>query len=150
MIRPVLACCLFVTGACSMHLRAGSSAGSASGASGAAEPARPARSPRSHGKVVSASFHKSGSIRGKLDWQGRSGQLCRAAAPFKFVGMAKLAGTAQVTPSGASATGHAEASGNRKIGRLEGRAKTRFLGSTKPSDLPIFRRKNRDPRRAVP
>jgi hypothetical protein len=97
-------------------MRAGASAGSASSASGAAEPARPARSHESRGKGGSVSFHKSGSIRGKIAWQGRSGQLCRAAAPFRFVGMAKLAGTAQVTPSGASATGHAEASGKTSGG----------------------------------
>jgi hypothetical protein len=100
-------------------MRAESSAGSASNASGTAEPAKPAHgSHESHGKGkgVSVSFHKSGSISGKLDWQGRSGQLCRAAAPFKFVGMAKLAGSAQVTPRGASATGHAEASGKTSGG----------------------------------
>ena len=97
-------------------MRAESSAGSASNGSGTAEAAKPARSHKSHGKGVSVSFHKSGSISGKIDWQGRSGQLCRAAAPFKFVGMAKLAGSAQVTPSGATATGHAEASGKTSGG----------------------------------
>jgi hypothetical protein len=116
MIRPVLACCLLITSACSMQMRAESRAGSASNGSGTAETAKPARPHKSHGKGVSASFHKSGSISGKIDWQGRSGQLCRAAAPFKFVGMAKLAGSAQVTPSGASATGHAEASGKTSGG----------------------------------
>ena len=99
-----------------MQMRAESRAGSASNASGTAEPAKPPRPHKSHGKGVSVSFHKSGSISGKIDWQGRSGQLCRAAAPFKFVGMAKLAGSAQVTPSGASATGHAEASGKTSGG----------------------------------
>jgi hypothetical protein len=100
-----------------MQMRAESSAGSGSSASGAAaEPVKPARSHESHGKGVSVGFHKSGSISGKIDWQGRSGQLCRAAAPFKLVGTAKLAGSAQVTPSGATATGHAEASGKASGG----------------------------------
>jgi hypothetical protein len=97
-------------------MRAQSSAGSAASASSAAEPAKPARRHRSRGKGVSVSFHESGSISGKLAWQGRSGQLCRAATPFKFVGTAKLAGSAQVTPRGASATGHAEASGKTSGG----------------------------------
>jgi hypothetical protein len=99
-----------------MQMRAESHGGSASNASGTAEAAKPARPHKSHGKGVSVSFHKSGSISGKIDWQGRSGRLCRAAAPFKFVGMAKLAGSAQLTPSGASATGHAEASGKTSGG----------------------------------
>lgn len=97
-------------------MRAESSAGSASNAGGTARPAKPAHSHESHGRGVSVSFHESGSISGKIDWQGRSGQLCRAAAPFKFVGMAKLAGSAQVTPSGASATDHAEATGKTSGG----------------------------------
>ena len=96
---------------------------SGSGASAAAAPAsKPAKSEshKSSGKGVSISFHESGKvsgkISGKIDWQGRSGSLCRAVTPFKFVGMAKLAGSAQVTPSGATATGHAEASGKSSGG----------------------------------
>lgn len=96
-------------------MRAESSASNASTASNASGAVAAPKSGapdggKPHGKRVSVSFHKSGSIHGKIDWQGRSGQLCRAAAPFKFVGMAKLAGSAQLTPSGATATGHAEAS----------------------------------------
>jgi hypothetical protein len=88
---------------------------------GAAEPAR-ARKPHKSGagKGVSVSFHKSGSISGKLNWQGRSGQLCRASAPFKFVGLAKFHGTAQVTPSGVQASGSGSASGKTSGGSSAG------------------------------
>lgn len=95
---------------------------SGSGASAAAPASKPAKSGhhKPSGKGVSVSFHESGKISGKvsgkIDWQGRSGSLCRAVTPFKFVGMAKLAGSAQVSPSGASATGHAEASGKSSGG----------------------------------
>lgn len=66
---------------------------------------------KTKGHSVSWSAHKEGSISGKIDWHGRSGQLCRATTPFKFVGTAKLAGTAQLTPSGVTTTGSAQASG---------------------------------------
>lgn len=127
MNRPSLAWCWLggalaplLASACSFQMQAQSSG------SGAAAPAAPAPKPakaeghKSGGKGVSVSFHESGKVSGKvsgkLDWQGRSGSLCRAVTPFKFVGMAKLAGSAQVSPSGATATGHAEASGKTSGG----------------------------------
>lgn len=117
MNRSFLAGCLLLSSGCSLQMHAQTSAGTApaGGSAKAAEPAEP-REKKPRGKGFSASFHKSGSISGKIDWQGRSGRLCRATTPFKFVGMAKLAGSAQVTPSGASATGHAEASGKTSGG----------------------------------
>jgi hypothetical protein len=131
MNRPSLAWCWLgsalaplLTSACSFQMQAQSSG------SGASAPATPAAKPakaaghKSRGKGVSVSFHESGKISGKvsgkIDWQGRSGSLCRAVSPFKFVGMAKLAGSAQVSPSGASATGHAEASGKSSGGVSSG------------------------------
>ncbi len=74
---------------------------------------------RPHGKTWSASFHKSGSVSAKFDWQGRSGQLCRATAPFKFVGTAKASGSAQLNPNGTvTATGNAQASGKTSGGSV--------------------------------
>lgn len=72
-----------------------------------------------HGKTWSASYHESGSVSARLDWQGRSGQLCRAAVPFRFVGMAKASGSAHLKPNGTiTATGNAEASGKTSGGSV--------------------------------
>lgn len=117
MNRSLLSLFVLATGACSFQMQARTS-GSGSGSSAAA--AEPTRRPSKHhrgGKRVSVSFHESGSIHGKLDWQGRSGQLCRSSAPFKFVGLAKLHGSAKVTPSGVESSGSASASGKASGGR---------------------------------
>ena len=87
---------------------------------GNAEPPRESKPHKGGGKSVSASFHKSGSISGKIDWQGRSGQLCRATAPFKFVGLAKFHGNAQLTPSGVQTSGSGTASGKTSGGGSTG------------------------------
>jgi hypothetical protein len=106
-----------------MQMRAESSgngsAASASSSQASAEPAAP--EPKEHdGKSkshgVSWSMHKEGKVSGKVEWHGRSGQLCRSVAPFKFHGTAKLAGTAQLTPSGVTTTGTAQASGKTSGG----------------------------------
>lgn len=110
--------------ACSMHMQARSSASGSGEGSGnaashaAAEPKpEPPQKKSSGGKSWSASFHESGSVSAKIDWQGRSGRVCRAAAPFKFVGTARASGSAQLTPQGASATGKGEASGKTSGGQ---------------------------------
>jgi PA14 domain len=119
MHRPILALSLVVTSACSFQMRA---RGAANGAEPVATPAPAPEPPSSgsgkgHGKTWSASFHKSGSV--KFDWQGRSGQLCRASAPFKFVGMAKASGSAQLNPNGTvTANGTAQASGKTSGGSV--------------------------------
>lgn len=82
----------------------------AGGGAGAAEPA-PEPKARRGGKTYRASFKKSGSVHAELDWQGRSGRLCRAVAPFEFVGTAKLAGTARLKNGQFQAKGKGEASG---------------------------------------
>jgi hypothetical protein len=64
--------------------------------------------------------HKHGSVSGKVEWHGRSGQLCRPITPFKFVGTAKLAGTAKLTPSGVTASGTSQASGKTSGGAASG------------------------------
>jgi len=94
-----------------MHAQT-SGSGSGAGTSTAATetPRKPAKHHRG-GKRVSVSFHESGSIHGKIDWQGRSGQLCRATTPFKFVGLAKFRGAAELTPNGVEANGSGSASG---------------------------------------
>jgi PA14 domain len=120
MKRPLLAFSLLATGACSFHMQAQSS-GSGSSAAAASPAAAPvAHTPKGKGHGVSVSFHKSGSISGKLDWQGRSGRLCRATTPFKFVGLAKFHGTAQLTPSGVKANGEGQASGKSSGGSSAG------------------------------
>lgn len=97
-------------------MHAASNASGTGTGTAAPPPAPPAKPSGGKTHSVSVSFHKHASISGKIDWQGRSGHLCRSATPFKFVGMAKLAGTAQLTPSGATASGHAEASGKTSGG----------------------------------
>ena len=96
-------------------------------ANGSATPtATPAQAPESpsvdskgHSKSWSASVHESGSVRAKFDWQGRSGQLCRATTPFKFVGMAKASGNAHLNPNGTvAATGASQASGKTSGGSV--------------------------------
>ena len=120
MHRPLLALSLVVTSACSFQMRAGGAAnGTGTGAAANPTPAPepPHNSGKGHGKTWSASFHKSGSI--KFDWEGRSGQLCRATTPFKFVGMAKASGSAQLNPNGTvTASGTAEASGKTSGGSV--------------------------------
>jgi PA14 domain len=120
MKRSALVGCLLFSTACQVQMRAESSLGG-SGSSTSSSPAKPASKPKAsshagHGRGVSVSFHKEGSISGKLDWQGRSGNLCRAVSPFKFVGTAQLAGTARLTPSGIKASGNADASGTTSGG----------------------------------
>lgn len=95
--------------ACNIQMHAESSLnGSGSGNSAApAEPKRPSKPKKpsaSNGHGVSASWHESGKISGHVEWHGRSGQLCRAIAPFKFVGTAHLAGTARLNPDGSWTT----------------------------------------------
>lgn len=102
-----------------------SGSGSGASTSESAETQRPReREPKRDGKSrgvgFSTSFHESGKISAKIDWQGRSGRLCRAAAPFRFVGVAKASGSAQLTPSGVSAHGKAEASGKSSGGSGSG------------------------------
>jgi PA14 domain len=94
--------------------------GASTTAAAAPEPKVEKSAHKSHGKGVSVSFHKSGSISGKIDWQGRSGQLCRATTPFKFVGLAKFHGKAELTPSGVQASGSGSASGKTSGGALAG------------------------------
>jgi len=115
MKRKALFGCVLALGACKAQLQAEARSGSGDGA--AAQPAEPvAKEPKvdddkSEGRSVSVGFHKEGKVSVKIDWQGRSGQLCRASSPYKFVGLAKLAGTAQLTATGLTGAGHAEASG---------------------------------------
>ncbi len=125
MLRSLLGLSVLALSACSVQMRAESSgngsAASASEGSGEAAASEPKpQGGKSKGHSVSWSAHKEGSISGKIDWHGRSGQLCRAAAPFKFVGAAKLAGTAQLTPSGVTTTGSAQASGKTTGGGSAG------------------------------
>jgi hypothetical protein len=96
-----------------------------SGSGSSAAAATPAPAPKKHhsagkGHGVSVSFHESGSIHAKLDWQGRSGRLCRATTPFKFVGLAKFHGTAELTPSGVKTSGEGHASGKTSGGSSAG------------------------------
>ncbi len=100
-------------------MRAGGAANGtgAAAATPAPAPEPPSHSGKGHGKTWSASFHKSGSI--KFDWEGRSGQLCRATTPFKFVGTAKASGSAQLNPNGTvTANGTAQASGKTSGGSV--------------------------------
>ncbi|MES1188616.1 MAG: PA14 domain-containing protein [Myxococcales bacterium] len=120
MKRPLFLLSLLATGACSFQMRAGAGANGAAAPASAPEPKHESKSRSGKGKSVSVSFHKSGSISGKLDWQGRSGQLCRASTPFKFVGLAKFHGTAQLTPSGVQANGSGTASGKTSGGTAPG------------------------------
>lgn len=102
-------------------MRAGAAGSGAAAPAVTPAPAPEPPSPKSkgHGKTWSATFHKSGSISAKFDWQGRSGQLCRATTPFKFVGMAKASGSAQLNPNGTvTATGTAQASGKTSGGSV--------------------------------
>jgi hypothetical protein len=119
MKRAVLACSVLLSAACSFQMQAKSSA--AGSGSSASEPgsARPHKhKPRKGGKTYRASFHESGSVHAEIDWQGRSGRLCRAVTPFKFVGTAKLAGTAQLKDGKLSAQGRADASGKATGGEV--------------------------------
>jgi PA14 domain len=118
MKRRLLGFSVLLTSACSFQMHSGPSYGGTSTA--APEPKVEKSAHKSHGKGVSVSFHKSGSISGKIDWQGRSGQLCRATTPFKFVGLAKFHGTAQLTPSGVQASGTGSASGKTSGGASAG------------------------------
>ena len=142
MKRPLLTLSLLATGACSFHMEAKSSGSGSGSASGASTPA-PAPAPKKHhsagkGHGVSVSFHKSGSISGKIDWQGRSGRLCRATTPFKFVGLAKFHGTAQLTPSGATASGTGQASGKTSGGTSSGDCEApRTPVPTPPPAVPV-------------
>jgi hypothetical protein len=110
MKRSAWCLALLATGACSYQMKAQSGA---SGTEPSSATPPEASEPPKHGggKSFSASFHKEGSVSAHIDWQGRSGRLCRATAPFKFVGTAKLAGTAKLTPSGVTTTGSAHAAG---------------------------------------
>lgn len=119
MQRAKLAFTVLALTACNVQMRAQASSGSGASGASAPEPKKPEKhrdkaDGKSHSVGFSTSFHESGSV--KIDWQGRSGNLCRAAAPYKFVGMAKASGSAKVGPSGASATGKAEASGKSSGG----------------------------------
>src|SRR5262245_10563733 len=115
MKRPALFLALLATGACSYQMKAQSGAGSTE-ATSASEPAPSEKPKHGGGKSFSASFHKEGSVSMHVNWQGRSGRLCRSTAPFKFVGTAQLAGTAKLTPSGVTTSGTAHASGKTSGG----------------------------------
>lgn len=114
--------CALSASACNVQMHAESSLnGSGSGTStAAAEPKHKSthkKTSKSHGHSVSASWHDSGSISGHVEWHGRSGQLCRAIAPFRFVGTAHLAGTAHLNPDGSWTTsGNAQSSGKTSGG----------------------------------
>lgn len=121
-------CCLIGASACNVQMHAESSlngSGSGSGAN-AAKPEPVAKPKKEHhadgkGHGASWSFHESGKISGHVEWHGRSGRLCRATAPFQFVGTAKLAGSAHLNPNGTvSATGSAQASGKTTGGGATG------------------------------
>jgi hypothetical protein len=118
MKRSVLFLALLATGACSFQMKA-QSAGSGTSTGNASSP-EPSEKLESQGSgkahTFSASFHEQGSVNGHIDWQGRSGRLCRATTPFKFVGTAQLAGAAKLTPSGVATTGSARASGTSSGG----------------------------------
>jgi PA14 domain len=73
---------------------------------------------KSRGVGFSTSFHEDVSV--KVAWQGRSGRLCRATTPYKFVGMAKASGRAELEPGRATASGKAEASGKTNGGQSLG------------------------------
>jgi len=103
-----------------MRAGAGANGAAAPAPASAPEPKHESKNRSGKGKSVSVSFHKSGSISGKINWQGRSGQLCRASTPFKFVGLAKFHGTAQLTPSGVQANGSGTASGKTSGGTAPG------------------------------
>ena len=68
MKRPLLALSLLATAACSFQMHTASTYGGAPTA--AAAPAPKPKKSAGKGKGVSVSFHKSGSIRGKINWQG--------------------------------------------------------------------------------
>lgn len=111
---------------CQMQMHAESSLSGSGGAQSAtAAPAQPVAKRKNRHRTrheVSASFHKSGSISAHVEWHGRSGKVCRALTPFHFVGIARARGSAELTPSGLSSSGHAEASGRAsggEIGRCE-------------------------------
>jgi PA14 domain len=103
-------------------MQAQSSAGGGAAPSRAEAPApkpkREAKSGKSHGVGFSTSFHEKVSV--KVDWQGRSGRLCRATAPYKFVGVAKASGSARLEPTGVKTSGKAEASGKTTGGQRSG------------------------------
>ncbi len=102
-----------------MRAGAAGNGAAAPAATPAPAPEPPSHHAKGHGKTWSGSFHESGSVSAKFDWQGRSGQLCRAAAPFKFVGMAKASGSAQLNPNGTiTATGNSQASGKTSGGSV--------------------------------
>ena len=122
MHRRFLALSLVATSGCSFQMSAGAGANGA--APGTAPVAAPQPEPASgnagtHGKTWSASVHKEGSVSAKFDWQGRSGQLCRATTPFKFIGMAKASGSAKLNPNGSVTTsGSAKAAGETSGGSV--------------------------------
>lgn len=113
MNRAYLGLGMLLLGACSFKMQA--SSGGASSASGASQPQKP-RPHRGGGKTKhwSASFHESGSLH--VNWQGRSGKVCRSVSPFKFVGTAKLSGTAQYKDGQLTSSGNASGSGSSSGG----------------------------------
>lgn len=119
MKRAFLVGSVLLTAACSFQMQAQSS-GAGSGASSANEPRKERKKSSGKGKKWTASFHESGSVHGELHWQGRSGKLCRSVAPFKFVGTAKLAGSAQLKDGKLTASGDAQASGKSTGGASNG------------------------------
>ncbi|MDX2053570.1 MAG: PA14 domain-containing protein [Polyangiaceae bacterium] len=114
MSRPLAALSLLLVAGCAAQFRASTDTNSsATGQGGQSPPPTPVNEGASDGKGSkwSGSFHKSVKASVKIDWQGRSGRLCRTQVPTKFVGIAHLAGTAKIGPDGASAKGAADASG---------------------------------------
>jgi hypothetical protein len=142
---------MVVTSACSFQMRAGTTANAAPAAAPTPAPAPSHKSHhgKRHGKSWSASVHESGSFSAKLDWQGRSGQLCRAMTPFKFYGMAKASGSAHLNPNGtATATGTAEASGKTSGGNVVATgqcAPPRTHVPATPKPIPITHPDNPEP-----
>jgi PA14 domain len=116
MKRACVVASVLLATACSFQMQARSS-GAGSGA-GVSEQRKPQS--RGKGKKWSASFHESGSVHGELHWQGRSGRLCRAVSPLKFVGTAKLAGNAQLKDGKVTASGTGQASGKSTGGERDG------------------------------
>ncbi len=119
LLLPATALALLASAACNVQMHAEASTKSGSSLeSSASEPApeatpTPESSPAGSKHSASVSFRKSAKVSLKVDWQGRSGKLCRAAAPFKFVGLGKASGSLKLLPNGKLAT-HGEAQGSLK------------------------------------
>ncbi len=122
LLLPATALALLASAACNvqMHTEAAAKSGSSlenseqePGPAPTPEPMPEPSGPTGSKHSASLSFHKSAKLSVKMDWQGRSGKLCRAAAPFKFVGLGKASGSLKLLPNGKLAA-HGEAQGSLK------------------------------------